>query len=260
MGEKDPRRAVTTAFAAPSPLHTRSPRFAFSSTRQHQRLLPRSCARALPPWAADAARKHALRVAPHAGSHFTRRDNRGGRSGRFFEGWYLRAVLPDTGEAFAWMFSVEEAAAGGARQVVAQFLDADERLLVRRFPDGARGWFADAECLSFGHWGTVSGVRGKSRVLRRRAFVDHVRDGFQMTAGGCCGRLEGCEGSGADVVSWDLDMRSLLSWGARGAEGRCTATWLSHLPVFEPGYQVRVAGQSLLFLCRRVGALPRYVL
>lgn len=150
----------------------------------------------------------------------------------------MRAVLPDSGKALAWMFSVEEAVDGGARQVTAQVLTDDERLLVRRFGGGDRGWYADAQSLSFGQWGAVRGSAGRPRALRRRAFKELVSDGFQLTAGGCSGRLEGCEGAGDDVVSWDIDMRPLLSWGARGEPSRCTATWLSHLPLFEPGYQV----------------------
>lgn len=227
-----------SAFLQPTWISSDSNFRASPAKRCQSQLRPRSCVAEIPLWAAAAARKHALRAAPHAGSHFTRRDERSGRAGRFFEGWYLRAVLPDSGEAFAWMFSVEEAAIGGERQVIAQVLTAEERLLVKRFKGGDRGWFADAQSLSFGQWGAVRDLPGEPRGLRRRAFMKHVTDGFQMTTGSCSGRLDACEGSGGDSVSWDIDMRPLLSWGTRGAESRCTATWLSHLPVFEPGYQV----------------------
>lgn len=237
-------RRHRNAFLSPAPLRVDG---IFSSTVPGARCRqspPLSCSAELPDWAAAAARKHALRAAPHAGSHFTRREARGARPGRFFEGWYLRAVLPD-GKALAWMFSIEEAVDGIPRQVIAQVLTDDERLLVRRFGDVGRGWYADAQSLCFGHWGAVRRPAGKPRALRRRMFREVVGDGFQMTTGGCSGRLEGCEGAEGEVVAWDIDMRPMLSWGTRGEPSRCTATWLSHLPVFEPGYQVRFRGCGL---------------
>lgn len=231
---------MVIAFSAPVPIGSSVLRESEAYNQRRTCPSPRAhrprieCTSRLPDWAVSAARKHGGRAAPHAGSHFARR---GGKSGRFFEGWYLRAVLPDA--AFAWMFSVEESK-DGQRDVVAQFLGADEVLHVQRFP-GGEGWFSDAENLRFGHWDRVSprSLIGEPRVLSRTDFRKGVESGFQMTAGSCSGRLPGCENS-KGAVAWEVDIRPLLAWGTRGEEARCTATWLSYLPVFEPGYQVRL--------------------
>lgn len=137
------------------------------------------------------------------------------------------------------MFSIEEGAVGGSggeQRVVVQFLDSDEKLHVARF--GGETWFGDASVLGFGCWAAVRpGLRGDKRVLTRGGFRAGVAEGFQMTAAACCGRFRDEDGA---WVEWNFGFEAHVTWG-RAGEGRCTATWLSYLPVFEPGYQVLMA-------------------
>jgi hypothetical protein len=199
----------------------------------------------LPEWAKRAAASHGTNSTPHAGSHFTRRDRGGRGRGRFFEGWFLRAVLPgDEPLAFAFMISIEEAASGGRRQVICQVLGPDEKLLVRKFDREDRMWYASANSLALGNWEASTSAAGRPRPLTGSSFSQAVLSGFQLTASNCSGRMF-CSDSESPFVAWSLDMVPLVSWGTRGKKGRCTATWLSHFPVFEPGYQVRAFLHSL---------------
>jgi tocopherol cyclase len=256
------------AFADLAPLRLRTP--ASARPWRLQNLRPRIFAAyeapetpGIPLWASAASRLHSQRnganPAPHAGSHFARRAANG-KSGRFFEGWYLRAVLP-SGDAFAWMFSIEEARGGGERTVIAQVLGPDEVLAVERFGNGDQGWFASDRKLEFGYWGSVADADGDDagtpRLLASDDFRALVTSGFQLSATASTGCLRNgiLEDSRADAgaIEWNVGMIPVLGWGTRGGQGRCTATWLSHLPVFEPGYQVLMAhgiaaaGSSVLY-------------
>ncbi len=56
---------------------------------------------------------------PHSGYHWD------GNSDRFFEGWYFRVTLPEIGETFAFMYSIEDPIggqphSGGAAQILGQ--------------------------------------------------------------------------------------------------------------------------------------------
>lgn len=196
----------------------------------------------IPSWAAAAAKQHRSIQAPHAGSHFERRDLAAGGRGRFFEGWFLRAVLPSRRASFAFMHSIEESGQDGERLVVTQVLGPDEKLYVKRFLGGDRNWFASRNTLSFGNWEISSQGAGSPRELTAPSFATAVSSGFQVTYKNSVGRMH-CVGPEQDEqwINWSFSIVPLLSWGNRGDKGRCTGTWLSYLPVFEPGYQVRKA-------------------
>lgn len=194
----------------------------------------------IPPWATAVAKQHKFVPAPHAGSHFTRRDLAGRRKGRFFEGWFLRAVLPgEQRVAFAFMFTIEELAETGERVVTAQVMGPDEKLFVKKFAAGDRRWFASPDTLSLGNWEVASSPAGSPRPLAATLFASSVSSGFQLTSSNCSGRMNCVGPDDSDQwIRWYIDMVPLLSWGSRADRGRCTGTWLSYLPVFEPGYQV----------------------
>jgi hypothetical protein len=250
---------ICLAFLAPTPLRPRGPKLsrARESAPKREHSLPHARRRhrhpqqvvavhmgssgLLPEWAKRAAACHGhSNSTPHAGSHFTRRDRAGRGRGRFFEGWFLRAVLPgDEPLAFAFMISVEEAASGGRRQVVCQVLGPDEKLLVRTFDREDSMWYASASSLALGNWEAATSAAGRPRPLTGSSFSQAILSGFQLTASNCSGRMFCSDKDESSFVAWSLDMVPLVSWGTRGNKGRCTATWLSHFPVFEPGYQVR---------------------
>ncbi|MGK7954028.1 MAG: tocopherol cyclase family protein, partial [Crocosphaera sp.] len=45
---------------------------------------------------------HKSKETPHSGYHWN------GSSRRFFEGWYYRVTLPQRGQSFAFMYSVDD--------------------------------------------------------------------------------------------------------------------------------------------------------
>lgn len=158
--------------------------------------------------------------APHAGSHYAARRPRP----PFFEGWYLRVTLPSSASSFAFMFSIEAPDHG-----TMQLLTPSDNLHTRTLPTGR--FTADKARLSVSHWGYPD---ADPRIRLSRS--DNALQGYQLGATGSHGRFRGEKG----LVQWGIDYRPLLTWGTRGTT-RHTATWLSQLQLFEPGYQVLMA-------------------
>lgn len=81
--------------------------------------------------------------------------------------------------------------------------------------------------------GGISGFRASLNQLRMRHWdVDGY--GYEVSSNGCGDRLPG-------GINWKVKFKSLLSCGDRNVPSRCTATKLSHLRLFEPGWQVLIA-------------------
>jgi len=150
--------------------------------------------------------------APHSGSHFVRRRRgpEGGDAYSFFEGWYVRCILPDLSASFAFMFSVE---ASGVATI--QVAGCDDEVHFHQLAD-------------------ITGFRASTKSLRMQHW-DGDGCGYELSSGGCCGVISG-------GISWMIRYSALNSWGDRdSAYSRCTATRLSRLRAFEPGWQVLVA-------------------
>jgi len=82
---------------------------------------------------------------PHSGYHWT------GTNSRFFEGWYLRLTLPDQGESFAFMYSIEDPQGGTPYSGgMAQILGPRHEYLCRTFPD-VRLFWGDRHALALSH-------------------------------------------------------------------------------------------------------------
>ena len=147
-----------------------------------------------------------VRDAPHSGSHFVRRTRR--RDGPpFFEGWYLRLVLPETSKSFAFMFSVEAAGLG-----TIQVADSKDVVHFHELSGGLKGFRASPYKLRMRHW-------------------DNDDFGYELTSCACIGRLP-------NGLSWHVQYKPVVTWGDRGGTPRCTATRLSRFAAFEPGWQV----------------------
>lgn len=176
---------------------------------------------------ADHAPAHA-RPTPHAGSYFARRRPRSS----FFEGWYLRLVSAGGGRSYAFMFSVEATGPG-----TVQLLPPDDTLHVCEFAPSSDRFYGHPSELAIAHWGYASAAAGDARPLSPRQFDAAVMQGYQLTDSDSHGRFKSQKGA---VVQWAIDFEPTLAWGRRGS-AVTTATWLSRLPVFEPGYQVLIA-------------------
>ncbi|MEL7316726.1 MAG: tocopherol cyclase family protein [Cyanobacteria bacterium J06559_3] len=168
---------------------------------------------------------------PHSGYHWDR------SARRFFEGWYLRLTLPDVGESFAFMYSIDDPAgqsalSGGA----AQILGPGEQYLYCPFPDVQQFW-AWSQRLGLGHW--EKGNSLAAGYLSPDHFFAQVRHGYQVTATQHQGCVED-EDTGA-IARWDYAIAPVYGWGASDRPQLPTAGWLSYLPIFEPGWQVLMA-------------------
>jgi len=169
---------------------------------------------------------------PHSGYHWD------GSSRRFFEGWYYRVTLPDRGQTFAFMYSLEDPIggkpySGGAAQV----LGPDDQYLWRTFPDVKRFWASPSQ-LELGHWGKTD-LHTQPIWLMPAEFDHHVQQGYQANATWNQGVIHD---PGSDYsCRWQYAIEPVYGWGDKGAPQQSTAGWLSSLPIFEPGWQILMA-------------------
>ncbi|MGF1523644.1 MAG: tocopherol cyclase family protein [Leptolyngbyaceae cyanobacterium] len=168
---------------------------------------------------------------PHSGYHWDQFPR------RFFEGWYFRLTLPDAGETFAFMYSIDDPAgqstlSGGA----AQILGPGEQYLYCPFGDVEKFW-AWPHRLGLGHGGDT--VQLPARYVYPKRFFHQVCRGYQVTATQHQGCLEDTP-TGA-IARWDYTVRPVYGWGDPKRPQLPTAGWLSYLPIFEPGWQVLMA-------------------
>ncbi|MGL5082054.1 MAG: tocopherol cyclase family protein [Microcoleaceae cyanobacterium] len=169
---------------------------------------------------------------PHSGYHWNGSDR------RFFEGWYYRVTLPDSGQTFAFMYSIEDPignrpySGGGA-----QILGPEDGYLCTFFPDVNQFW-ADSQELALGHWG-VTDLTATSGYLDPNGFDRHIQQGYQATATQHQGNLIDLETQHS--CRWHYEIHPVYGWASQGNLQQSTAGWLSFLPVFEPGWQILMA-------------------
>ncbi|HEY9661873.1 MAG TPA: tocopherol cyclase family protein, partial [Allocoleopsis sp.] len=162
---------------------------------------------------------------------------------RFFEGWYYRVTLPDEGETFAFMYSIEDpiggkSYSGGAAQILAP----QGEYLCRTFPDVSRFW-AWQHALGLGHWGQLNGSSDfaglKPDYLPPDRFHQTIQQGYQATATWNQGVLSD-PGTG-QMARWEYAIQPLYGWGDGDRPQQSTAGWLSQWQIFEPGWQILMA-------------------
>ncbi|MGI0488476.1 tocopherol cyclase family protein [Pantanalinema rosaneae CENA516] len=167
---------------------------------------------------------------PHSGYHWQ------GQTQRFFEGWYFRVTLPDCGQTFAFMYSIDDPAggtpySGGA----AQILGANEQYLCRTFPD-VRSFWTWQDKLGLGHWGKTVCQQAPG-YLSPDEFDRQIQEGYQVTATWHQGKLHDPAGKSA---RWQYAVEPIYGWG-NARQQQSTAGALSFLPIFEPGWQILMA-------------------
>ncbi len=179
---------------------------------------------------------------PHSGYHWDGSDR------RFFEGWYYRVTLPDWGQSFAFMYSIEDPIGGKPHSGGgAQILGPNDEYLCRTFPSVETFW-AWPHGLGLGHWGarcnalkSAADLRGQrvSHYLEPDEFEDSIIEGYQGTATWHQGKLTdpGMRGS----AQWQYAIEPLDGWGDRTQPQQSTAGWLSQFQIFEPGWQILMA-------------------
>lgn len=169
---------------------------------------------------------------PHSGYHGT------GSEERFFEGWYYRVILPEIGQTFAFMYSIDDPSGGKLHSGGAvQILGIDDTYLWRTFPN-PRGFWASRQALALGHWGKTNGDRSPA-YLDPSDFDRQVLEGYQATATLNQGYIRD-PGSG-EACRWHYRIAPVYGWGTPQRPQQATAGWLSFLPIFEPGWQILLA-------------------
>jgi len=172
-----------------------------------------------------------LTQTPHSGYHWD------GTSRRFFEGWYYRVTLPQEGQTFAFMYSIEDPIggkpySGGAAQIIGP----NDQYLLRTFPDVSKFW-ASRDVLALGHWGKTDLTQ--PLYLLPSEFERYVKEGYQATATLNQGAIH--DPATGHYCRWQYEIKPLLGWGNQGSIQQSTAGWLSFLQIFEPGWQILMA-------------------
>lgn len=169
---------------------------------------------------------------PHSGYHWN------GSSDRFFEGWYFRVTLPQKGQTFAFMYSIDDPIGGQPHSGgAAQILGPDDQYLWRTFPDVAKFWAAK-NYLALGHWGK-SELNISPQFLQPSKFERQIKEGYQVTATQHQGYLP--DPATGDYCRWYYETVPVYGWGNPHLPQQSTAGWLSFLPIFEPGWQILMA-------------------
>lgn len=169
---------------------------------------------------------------PHSGYHWD------GNSDRFFEGWYFRVTLPEIGETFAFMYSIEDPIGGQPHSGgAAQILGPADQYLCRTFPNVDNFWAAK-DFLGLGHWGRTN-LQSKPRLLATKDFQNQIQEGYQVTATLHQGSL--LQLNQAQPCRWHYQTRPVYGWGNPNQWQQSTAGWLSSFQIFEPGWQILMA-------------------
>ncbi|RCJ28835.1 tocopherol cyclase [Nostoc minutum NIES-26] len=173
-----------------------------------------------------------LTQTPHSGYHWD------GSSRRFFEGWYYRVTLPECGQTFAFMYSIEDPIgskpySGGAAQV----LGPNDEYLCRTFPDVTQFW-GSRDVLGLGHWGKTD-LNTQAIYLLPAEFERHVQEGYQATATLNQGIIR--DRTINHYCRWQYEIQPVYGWGNQNSIQQSTAGWLSFLQIFEPGWQILMA-------------------
>jgi tocopherol cyclase len=169
---------------------------------------------------------------PHSGYHWD------GSSSRFFEGWYYRVTLPELGETFAFMYSIEDPIGGKAHSGGgAQVLGIEDQYLCRTFPD-VKGFWGAKDYLGLGHWGKTN-LTISPQLLEPSKFSNYIQEGYQATATFNQGYIK--DPASNNYCCWQYEIEPIYGWGNPEIIQQATAGWLSYFPIFEPGWQILMA-------------------
>lgn len=185
---------------------------------------------------------------PHSGYHWDKTPR------RFFEGWYWKVVMPETGESFALIYSIEDPLGNSSVSGVgAQVMGPDEGYIVQYSRDVSTFWASPAglalgACFQRAPESSAAAPSLHS-VLPAALFDKHVALGYQASATWHQGRLAaspegsvpGTLASTVDSCSWAFEVKPVYGWGDADKAQKATAGWLAALPVFEPHWQVVMA-------------------
>ncbi|KAM7490423.1 hypothetical protein LguiA_033344 [Lonicera macranthoides] len=190
---------------------------------------------------------------PHSGYHFD------GSTRKFFEGWYFKVSIPEKRQSFCFMYSVENPAftkkpsgfellQHGDRStgVGAQILGPDDKYICQYTEESHNFWGSRHELMLGNTFVSHKGKRPPNKEVPPQEFDQTVLEGFQVTPLWHQGSIT--DDGRTDYVEivktarWKYSTRPIYGWGNVGSKQKATAGWLAAFPVFEPHWQICMAG------------------
>ncbi|MED6133082.1 Tocopherol cyclase, chloroplastic [Stylosanthes scabra] len=190
---------------------------------------------------------------PHSGYHFD------GTARKFFEGWYFKVSIPERRQSFCFMYSVEspsfprkltpfEEAQYGPRftGVGAQILGADDKYICQ-FSEESKNFWGDRHELILGNTFVANpNSKPPNKEVPPQEFNNKVLEGFQVTPLWNQGFIRDDGRSNyvetVETARWEYSTHPVYGWGDVGSAQKSTAGWLAAFPVFEPHWQICMAG------------------
>ncbi|CAA7410103.1 unnamed protein product [Spirodela intermedia] len=190
---------------------------------------------------------------PHSGFHFD------GTSRQFFEGWYFKVSIPECRQSFCFMYSVEnpsftkplgtlEGVVYGTRftGVGAQILGADDKYICQYSQESNNFWGSRHELMLGNTFTAKEGSKTPTGEVSPAEFNRCVSEGFQVTPIWHQGFIRDDGRSNylrtVKTARWEYSTRPVYGWGDVKSKQKSTASWPAVLPVFEPHWQVCMAG------------------
>ncbi|XP_074276502.1 tocopherol cyclase, chloroplastic [Silene latifolia] len=190
---------------------------------------------------------------PHSGYHFD------GSPRQFFEGWYFKVSIPTKKQSFCFMYSVEnpafrnkltptQEAKYGRRftGVGAQILGPNDEYICQYDDDSNNFWGSRHE-LALGHTFKPSGSsQPPNKEVPPEEFNERVSEGFQVTPlwnqGFICDDGRTDYAKTVETARWEYSTQPVYGWGNVSSKQKSTAGWLAAFPIFEPHWQICMAG------------------
>lgn len=190
---------------------------------------------------------------PHSGYHFD------GTARVFFEGWYFKVSIPDCRQSFCFMYSMENPAFPNGMGkldssiyghrftgVGAQILGADDKYICQ-FTEQSKNFWGSRHELMLGNTFVAQDNSVPPNVeLPPQEFHKRVLEGFQVSPLWHQGFIRDDGRSNyvetVKTARWEYSTRPVYGWGDVNSKQKSTAGWLAALPVFEPHWQVCMAG------------------
>ncbi|KAJ3692244.1 hypothetical protein LUZ60_012594 [Juncus effusus] len=197
--------------------------------------------------------KHRPLRTPHSGYHFD------GTGRPFFEGWYFKVSIPECRQSFCFMYSVENPSfpngMSGFDKLVygerftgvgAQILGADDKYICQ-FDQKSNNFWGNRHELMLGNTFVKNGnSTPPTEELPPEEFDKRVSEGFQVTPVWHQGSIrDDGRSSYVETVKsarWRYSTKPVYGWGDVKSKQKSTAGWLAAFPVFEPHWQVCMAG------------------
>ncbi|KAL0394072.1 UNVERIFIED_CONTAM: Tocopherol cyclase, chloroplastic [Sesamum latifolium] len=190
---------------------------------------------------------------PHSGYHFD------GTSRKFFEGWYFKVSIPECRQSFCFMYSVEnpafrkklstlEEVQYGPRftGVGAQILGADDKYICQYTEESQNFWGNRDELMLGNTFVAQEKMKPPKKEIPPQEFNRRVVEGFQVTPLWHQGFIrDDGRTNYTEIVKtarWAYSTRPVYGWGNVGSKQKSTAGWLAAFPVFEPHWQICMAG------------------